>query len=294
MRKNNPTHFTMTEKPPEQQNRPNSFTRLFTRLNHGRIQLNNHLANRVGGCALCGASTHNSSISARLCARCAGEISHHLLDATPPHRCVQCAHLLPSNDPICGDCLSAPPAFTRSVVFGDYAGALKHALRQYKFHNALHLAPLLADCLRTALHAYAHDHHPDLIVLVPALPERTQMRGFNPLRLIVQQINWHEIWPANAYKSESTSEPTYAPDALIRVHHERLQIHVKPDQRRTQVKNAFALAADFSPRGQHIALIDDIITTGATLHEIAQTLKQSGARQVDNVLIARTPKAANK
>lgn len=99
----------------------------------------------------------------------------------------------------------------------------------------------------------------------------------------MQHIDLRSIWPSHT--------PVFRPDALMRVHHDQLQIHVKPDKRRKQVKNAFALAADFSQRGQHIAVIDDIITTGATLHEIAHTLKQSGARQVDNVLIARTPKS---
>lgn len=86
----------------------------------------------------------------------------------------------------------------------------------------------------------------------------------------------------------------FAPDALIRLHHDQLQIHVKPDQRRKQVKNAFALNANFAPRGQHILVIDDIITTGATLHEIARMLKTAGAVQVDNLLIARTPRLLNK
>ena len=173
------------------------------------------------------------------------------------------------------------------MAFGDYAGALQHALLQYKFHHALHLAPLLADCLNHTLRHYAQNHAtPDLIVLVPALPERTQARGFNPLRLIAQQINWHAIWPSHT--------PQYAPDALVRVHHEQLQIHVKPDQRRAQVKHAFAWGQALSVRDRHILLIDDIITTGATLNEIARLLQQSGARQVDNLLIARTPKATNK
>ena len=80
----------------------------------------------------------------------------------------------------------------------------------------------------------------------------------------------------------------------MRVHHDQLQVHVKPEQRRTQVKNAFALGETIALKDRHILLLDDIITTGATLNEIAQLLKKAGAKQVDNVLIARTPKAANK
>ena len=265
---------------------PQNHLTLLGRLHHARIWLNNHLAKRVGGCALCGADTRHSALSARICAACAQAIPHSLIAPERSHRCAQCAHLLPSGDPLCGDCLSAPPAFTHSVVFGDYAGTLQHALLQYKFHNALHLAPLLADCLQQALRAYAQTHQPDLIMLVPALPERTQARGFNPLRLLIQQIDLRTLWP--------NASPHYAPDALVRVHHDQLQVHVKPEQRRTQVKNAFALGETIALKDRHILLLDDIITTGATLNEIAQLLKNAGAKQVDNVLIARTPKAANK
>lgn len=265
---------------------PQNHLTLLGRLHHARIWLNNHLAKRVGGCALCGADTHHSALSARICAACAQAIPHSLIAPERSHRCAQCAHLLPSGDPLCGDCLSAPPAFTHSVVFGDYAGTLQHALLQYKFHNALHLAPLLADCLQQALRAYAQTHQPDLIMLVPALPQRTQARGFNHLRLLIQQIDLRTLWP--------NATPHYAPDALVRVHHDQLQVHVKPEQRRTQVKNAFALGEPIDLNHRHILLIDDIITTGATLNELAHLLQKHGARHVDNVLIARTPKAANK
>ena len=150
-------------------------------------------------------------------------------------------------------------------------------LLQYKFHNALHLAPVLADALRHALSHYAQQHRPDVIVLVPQLDERTAERGFNHLRLLMQQISLRDIW--------REAVPTYAPDAIIRLHHERLQIHVKPDMRRKQVKNAFTVADKKLFENTHVLLIDDIITTGATLNEIARVLKNAGARQVDNVVI---------
>ena len=259
------------------------FTHFVASLSQRKNRLYDHLAKRVGGCVLCGQASGESSVSPRLCWDCTHTLTHTSIDDAPHPRCQQCAHLLHTAEPLCGDCLTDAPAFDRSVVFADYVGQLQHALLQFKFHHALHLAPLLADALRHALSEYARNQQPDVLVLVPALPTRVQQRGFNPLRLIMQHIDLRMIWPNDT--------PIFKPDALMRVHHDQLQIHVKPDQRRKQVKNAFALAADFSPRGQHIAVIDDIITTGATLHEIAQTLKQSDARQVDNVLIARTPKS---
>ena len=102
----------------------------------------------------------------------------------------------------------------------------------------------------------------------------------------MQHIALRSIW--------GKTPPIYAPDALIRLHHERLQIHVKPDMRRKQVKNAFTVADKKLFENTHVLLIDDIITTGATLNEIARVLKNAGARQVDNVVIARTRKTPLK
>ena len=184
------------------------------------------------------------------------------------------------------ECLTEPPAFTHTIAFADYAEQMQHMLLQYKFHNALHLSPVLADALRHALSHYAQQHRPDVIVLVPQLDERTAERGFNHLRLLMQHISLRDIWRETV--------PTYAPDAIIRLHHERLQIHVKPDMRRKQVKNAFAVADKKLFKNTHVLLIDDIITTGATLNEIARVLKNAGARQVDNVVIARTRKTPLK
>ena len=255
-------------------------------MQHWKISLNNHFAKWVGGCVLCGRDSCNHAISPRLCTRCLQQFPHHLADSSEFHRCVQCAHLLTTAETHCLACVTEPPAFTETLAFADYAKQLQHVLLQYKFHNALHLAPMLADLLHHALLHYAHTHQPDVIVLVPQLDTRTSERGFNPLRLLMQHIALCSIW--------GKTPPIYAPDALIRLHHEHLQIHVKPDARRKQVKNAFAILDKTLFENAHVLVVDDIITTGATLNEIARMLKKSGARQVDNVVIARTRKTPLK
>ena len=244
-----------------------------------------HLAKRVGGCVLCGRSTDPFTLSPRICEHCAQTIGHPIAESDRFYRCHQCAHLMTTDEPLCGECLTHPPKFNHSLAFADYNGQLQRALLKFKFHRALHLAPLLADALRHALPQYAQRTTPDYVILVPQITERLQQRGFHPLRLIMQQIDLHDIWPDRT--------PEYVPNALLRVHHDQLQIHVKPDMRRKQVKGAFALNAGFLPQERHILVIDDIITTGATLNEIAHTLKKSGAQRVDNVLIARTTKGTN-
>lgn len=259
----------------------NSFMRLLRRSNRAVLTLTNSFTRVVGGCVLCARPTSSSAVvSPRICETCERSMHHHILEVPNAHRCVQCAHLLTTDDLHCLECLTEPPVFTHSTVFADYVEQLQHMLLAYKFHNALHFAPALADCLRHALVAYSHHHTPDIIVLVPSLDTRIQQMGFSHLRLLMSSIDLTQIWPERT--------PIYAPDALVRLHHDRLQVNVKPDMRRKQVKNAFAVAQKSLIKGAHVLLIDDIITTGATLNEVAAQLNFSGASQVDNVLIART------
>lgn len=270
---------------------------LGARLHTARLRINRRLAHWVGGCVLCGApttafasSSSKTAFTPRLCAHCIDELLHPCngepTALTKFYRCTQCAHLLTTPDPLCLSCLSKPFSFTSTVAFADYAQAVQQMLLRYKFHQALHFAPVLADCLTTAFNHYAAMHTPDVVCLVPQLPERLRQRGFDPLRLLMQQIDWARlVW---------STPPTYAPDALLRLRHEELQIHLKHDERRKQVKNAFALNPDFDCTDRHILLIDDIITTGATLDEIARLLLRHGARRVDNLVLARTPKSPMK
>ena len=164
--------------------KPNWLTNVLSRAQHWKILSNNHFAKWVDGCVLCGRTTAQSRLSPRLCAFCTEQLPHHLSnnlsDTNEFHRCAQCAHLLSTPEPYCLECLTEPPAFTHTIAFADYAEQMQHMLLQYKFHNALHLAPVLADALRHALSHYAQQHRPDVIVLVPQLDERTAERGLPP------------------------------------------------------------------------------------------------------------------
>ena len=129
--------------------KPNWLTNVLSRAQHWKILSNNHFAKWVGGCVLCGRTTAQSRLSPRLCALCTEQLPHHLSnnlsDTNEFHRCAQCAHLLSTPEPYCLECLTEPPAFTHTIAFADYAEQMQHMLLQYKFHNALHLAPVLAD-----------------------------------------------------------------------------------------------------------------------------------------------------
>lgn len=243
-------------------------------------------ATLIGGCVLCGrvsaAANQPEQLSPRLCLDCSAHMPNHIRHAV--HRCTQCAHLMDTPDTHCWACTTEPPAFTHTIVFSDYAFNMQHMLLEYKFHRVLHYAPALADCLTLALIQYAKQHQPDIITTIPQTEAHTRTRGFSPLGLIVQHIDLFRIWPQH----KPANRPRLDTALVSRVHHERLQIHAKHDQRRTLVKNAFIVNTPDHIKGAHIVLIDDIITTGATSDELARTLKRAGARQVDVVCIART------
>lgn len=113
-----------------------------------------------------------------------------------------------------------------------------------------------------------------LIVPVPLAFERHKTRGFNQS---------HEIGRAFA----AACGQSLRNDILIRTRHAPPQQQLKLDARRRNLRGAFSVQAPV--RDQTVVLIDDVMTTGSTLEEIAQTLKRAGCKQVNNLVVARTP-----
>ena len=178
------------------------------------------------------------------------------------------------------------------MAAADYAAPLDQLVLGLKFGGRLALAPLFAQQLRTALsdrplhpHANGHDpdacqenHLPDLLVPVPLGRARLQERGFNQSLEIARPL------------SLALGVPLL-PRLLIRVRDTPAQSLLAPLARRQNLLGAFTLAAraSHSVRGRHVGVVDDVMTTGATLNEIAATLKRFGATRVTNLVFARTP-----
>lgn len=235
------------------------------------IRVRNQLARWVGGCVYCGGSGAACAFSPRLCAPCADKLT-----GLNVHRCGQCAVMLMTDDALCLSCMQSPPALRYVFAFADYHSVMQHLILNYKFHNMLHAAPVLADMLHAALTLYAQHLSPDVIVPVPQFDGLTHMRGFVPLLHIVRQVDVQRLW---------LNPPQIQANAVIRLHHAHLQVSSAPEQRRQQIKNAFAAACDFT--GQQVLLIDDVYTTGATLNELARVCLEAGAKSVDALVLAR-------
>ena len=179
----------------------------------------------------------------------------------------------------CGDCLKHKPAFDATVVASDYAAPADQLVLALKFGATLPLAPLLADMLRQALGHYGERGLPlpTLMTAVPLGPGRLQERGFNQSLEIARPL-------ARAL------DVRLEPQLLVRLRDTQAQATLPNDERKRNMRRAFVVptTAMNHVRGAHIGVVDDVITTGETLNEIAETLKRFGARRVTNIVFART------
>jgi ComF family protein len=211
-------------------------------------------------CLLCGAS----SDAQPLCPGCDGDLPWH----TPPH-CPQCATPTPGGQ-ICGACLRHPPAFDRTHAALAYAFPLDRLIPRLKYHGQLAVAPALGACLARATAAAPR---PDRLIPMPLHPQRIRERGFNHASEIARVVARQLALPLDTASCR-------------RIRDTPPQMGLKHDARRRNVRGAFVCGGDV--QGLHIAVVDDVMTTGTSLDELAATLKRAGAREVSCWVAART------
>jgi len=172
---------------------------------------------------------------------------------------------------ICGACLRHPPAFEQTLAGFDYTFPIDALLHAFKYGGALHIAAALTQPLT---HCARQTTLPDIIVPMPLHPARLRERGFNQAveigKIIARQLNI----PLRA-------------NACTRTRDTVPQASLPRRARRKNLRGAFACATPL--KGMRVALVDDVMTTGATLHELAAVVRHAGATTVSAWVIARTP-----
>ncbi|MBE2244681.1 MAG: ComF family protein [Burkholderiaceae bacterium] len=218
-------------------------------------------------CALC----RNWS-RARLCEACMARF------AQPRPRCERCAIAVPPGVAVCGACLREPPPFARAVAAVDYAPPWDELVRRFKFDAALDLADALADRIAGAVRA-TDARAPDWLLPVPLADERLRERGYNQAWELARRV-------ARALPCASD------PHLLLRTRQTPHQLSLPPAQRAANVRGAFAVEPRRRQalRDRDVALLDDVMTTGATLSEAARSVLQAGAASVQVWVLARTPR----
>ena len=213
-------------------------------------------------CALCADRSGN----AILCAPC--------MNALPPlpPTCPVCARPSPGAA-VCGPCLKRPPKFAATLAACAYAFPLDRMVQALKYEHRLALAEPLGDALAAAaLRAPASNLRPSALIAVPLGAARQRERGFNQSIEIARIV------------ARRTGLPLVT--GLVRTGNAPAQATLPWAQRRRNVRGVFACARSFA--GRHVALVDDVMTTGATLEAAAAMLLQSGAARVDAWIVART------
>jgi ComF family protein len=219
-----------------------------------------------------------------VCALCGGGCDDVVCDAcreayagARPVRCGQCANPLPAGGTrVCGACLSHPPAFDATIAAVDYAIPLDQLVLQLKFGARLALAPWFARQIRDAVLASPGLPLPDLLCPAPLGPARLVERGFNQALEIARPL---------AAALGVACHPALA----LRTLDTKAQSGVTPSVRAQNVRGAFAVEDPDLVEGRHVGLVDDVMTSGHTLGELAATFKRFGAARVTNFVFARTP-----
>jgi ComF family protein len=222
-------------------------------------------------CALCGLRSHRD---VPLCRDCELEM--------PVNRCccVRCAlPLLPASEAgterLCGQCLQAPPVFERVIAPWLYEEYFAHLIHRWKFHRETYLTPLLATLWRQQVPLLAPV---DLLVPVPLHWRRRWQRGFNQSELLCRQLQaaCPELGECNiAHRLVARRRATAA------------QSGMNARQRAGNLRGAFTVSKPCD--NLRIAIVDDVLTTGATASALASALAAAGAVHIEVWCLARTP-----
>ncbi len=213
-------------------------------------------------CALCAAAAGD----ALLCAACNRSLPR--IAESCPRCALPSAHAIP-----CGACLASPPPFVAARAAFAYAFPVDRLLQRLKYHGALALADWAAQALAAALFEGGWTAPADTIVIaLPLAPARQRERGFNQAHEIARRV-------AAALDLRMVA-------ALRRVKGGPPQAALPWKGRARNVRGAFACRLVVA--GRHCVLVDDIMTTGATLREATRTLLDAGAASVEVWVVART------
>lgn len=201
--------------------------------------------------------------------------------APPKPRCARCGRVMAGPLEACGGCLREPPAWDRAITMADYDGPWPALIAGFKFRQQVELASALAAGLANAV-SRNQAPRPDLLVPVPLSSVRLRERGFNQAWEIARRLG-HRLGV------------TTSSDRLQRVRDTAHQIGKPRDERERNLRDAFWVDSRrrASVVGQRLALIDDVLTTGATAQAAALSLRRAGAATVDLWVLARTPLGEN-
>jgi ComF family protein len=208
-----------------------------------------------------------SSPGGTLCEHCRNELPglHSL-------RCPVCAHSSIRAE-VCGQCLAHPPRFAKVSVAVSYGFPVDAVIRRLKYGADLSMVDPLATLL---VERVAEEARPHCVIPMPLSVQRLRERGFNQSLEIARSV-------------AARLQVSVAISACRRIRHTPPQAALPWDERGTNIRGAFECTAAMD--GARVAVIDDVLTSGATLNELARVLLRAGAAEVTGWVVARTERS---
>jgi len=221
-------------------------------------------------CVLCGHTGQSPALD--LCAGCAVDLRRNA------HACEQCAEPLSSDAAAvvrCGACLRRPPRYDRVFCPFIYAYPVAHLIRGLKFSGHVAHGRVLGELLASEIRVRRAEALPDVLIPVPLAPPRYRQRGYNQAIELAQYLQRRlgiELRTDLVERTRDTPE----------------QAGLDRNARRRNIKGAFEMRAGLPAR--RVVIVDDVITTGSTVNELARVLKRAGAQHVEVWAVARAAK----
>jgi len=196
----------------------------------------------------------------------------------PRTRCRTCAASLPGAVPQCGACLRQPPPLAAVFSAVDYDYPWANMVRDFKFHADIAWARSFARMMRSIPWVDPALEAADWIVPMPLSKQRLLERGFNQSAVLAAAL---EAGPGSKVRH----------DVLVRIRDTAAQSSLPRRERHANVAQAFAVHPDWFTAlcGKKVVLVDDVMTTGASLQAAARALTQAGAGHIVALVFARTP-----
>ena len=221
-------------------------------------------------CVLCDQWVVNTELSP-LCYRCLNS-----LDPVSPPICEICGIPVPGDVlgrfPMCSSCRAGDAEFDQARAWGLYEGDLRRVIREFKFRSRRRLAVPLAGLLGQCFQSFEHTF--EYILPVPSHRDRIKSRGFDQMRVLAKLL------------SREAGVPIF--DGLSRIKNTKPQFGLPLRERSRNVKGAFQLKEPGLVENRRILILDNIITTGATVQEISSVLRsKAGPRWIGVLSVAR-------
>lgn len=175
---------------------------------------------------------------------------------------------------VCGACRQSPPAYDRARSAGHFTGLLRDLVHRFKYSQALWLKNDLADLLEGCLRAHFDAAAVDVVLPVPLHPVRMRERSYNQAAVLAEAL-------------AGRIGRRFDGRSLVRVRQTGTQTRLRARERKENMRGAFCVRRPEWVRGRAALLIDDVMTTGATLDACARALKKAGARRVWALTAAR-------